>query len=277
MKSIVVGLALLTSVTAHAQTTWEHFSSGDGTAFEERWVVTEAIASMSSDETLASDMHLGAALQGDGGLFIWVAHASSEICKFADWKLAVDKTVIPVNPELREDTKATALFPTNDTESVNLLELFREGEKIAVRFHAKCDNMFYSNYIGGATMTYSLEGSNAALQFLTEDAPEVPGGWPRHSPARNSAELAAYQSAIAHKIARNWAIPASATEDTECVVRVRQDSGGVVISADIDSCNGDDAVRRSIKAAVMRASPLPEPSDPDLFQAELRITLRPYQ
>jgi len=35
VKSIVVVLALLTGVNAYSATTWEHFSSGDGTAFED--------------------------------------------------------------------------------------------------------------------------------------------------------------------------------------------------------------------------------------------------
>jgi len=43
------------------------------------------------------------------------------------------------------------------------------GEKVAVRFHANCDNMFYLNYIGTATMTYSLNGSSAALKFVAGD------------------------------------------------------------------------------------------------------------
>ena len=173
MKSIVVVLALLTGVNAYASDAWEQYSSGDGTAFEDRWVVTSAIKSMSSDETLASDMYLGAKLYKDGGLFVWVSHVSSELCEFSDWMLAVDKTVFPIKPELNEETKATALFPVDDADSVKLLKLFREGEKIAVRFHANCDNMFYLNYIGTATMTYSLSGSKAALQFLTEGAPEI--------------------------------------------------------------------------------------------------------
>ncbi len=97
----------------------------------------------------------------------------------------------------------------------------------------------------------------------------------RRLAAENSPEMAAYQYAISQKIQRSWAMPASANEDTVCVVRVRQTRTGDVISANIVSCNGDDAVRRSVEAAVMRASPLPEPSNPDLFRAELRITLRP--
>ncbi len=169
MKSIVVVLALLTGVNAYASDAWEQYSSGDGTAFEERWVVTSAIKSMSSNETLASDLQLGASLYEDGGLYVWVTHISSEICKFSDWKLAVDKTVIPIKPKLGEDTKATVLHPVDDAESANLLKLFSVGEKVAVRFHANCDNMFYLNYIGTATMTYSLNGSSAALKFVAED------------------------------------------------------------------------------------------------------------
>jgi colicin import membrane protein len=97
----------------------------------------------------------------------------------------------------------------------------------------------------------------------------------RRLAAENSPEMAAYTFAMAQKIRRSWAVPASANEDTVCVVRVRQTRTGDVISANIVSCNGDDAVRRSVEAAVMRASPLPGPSNPDLFREDLRITLRP--
>lgn len=97
----------------------------------------------------------------------------------------------------------------------------------------------------------------------------------RRRAAANSPEMAAYQFAISNKIRRNWAMPASVTPDTECIVMVRQTRTGEVISADIVSCNGDDAVKRSAEAAVRKASPLPQPSNPDVFRAELRIILRP--
>jgi len=99
----------------------------------------------------------------------------------------------------------------------------------------------------------------------------------RRMAAASSPAMAVYQNTIMQKIRRNWAMPASVTPDTVCVVMVRQTGRGDVISARITSCNGDDAVKRSIEAAVRRASPLPKPSDPDLFRAELRITMRPSQ
>lgn len=99
----------------------------------------------------------------------------------------------------------------------------------------------------------------------------------RRMAAESSPEMAVYQNMIIQKIRRNWAMPASVRPETECVVMVRQTRTGEVISARITSCNGDDAVKRTIEAAVMKASPLPQPSSQDLFRAELRITMRPPQ
>jgi colicin import membrane protein len=95
----------------------------------------------------------------------------------------------------------------------------------------------------------------------------------RRFTARNSAEMAAYQFAIAQKIRRNWAVPASAGPETRGRVRVTQLPGGDVVGVNIISCNGDDAVRRSVEAAIRRSSPLPEPANPDLFDRNLTLNL----
>ena len=95
----------------------------------------------------------------------------------------------------------------------------------------------------------------------------------RRFAARNSAEMAAYQFAIAQKVRRNWAVPASAGPETKCSVRVTQLPGGEVVGVDIISCNGDAAVLRSVEAAIRRSSPLPKPVDPDLFDRNLTLNL----
>jgi colicin import membrane protein len=48
-----------------------------------------------------------------------------------------------------------------------------------------------------------------------------------------------------------------------------------VTNVRIGNCNGDQAVRESIEAAVYRASPLPPPPDPSLFERSLEITFKP--
>ncbi|MGI9235261.1 MAG: cell envelope integrity protein TolA, partial [Woeseiaceae bacterium] len=91
--------------------------------------------------------------------------------------------------------------------------------------------------------------------------------------AIDSGALAVYMEQIRQKIYRNWSVPASAREDLDCAVRVRQAPGGDVIGVTILTCNGDDAVRRSIDAAIKRSSPLPEPSDPNLFDRNILLNL----
>lgn len=93
--------------------------------------------------------------------------------------------------------------------------------------------------------------------------------------ANSSPAMDAYRFAIAQRIRRYWAVPASANADTLCTVRVRQIPGGEIVGVTILSCNGDEAVERSIEAAAHRSSPLPEPSNPDLFRPILEINLRP--
>lgn len=95
--------------------------------------------------------------------------------------------------------------------------------------------------------------------------------------AMSSGEMDRYIYAIRRKIEQNWIAPASATPGLECVINVRQVPGGQVISATIERCNGDAAVVRSIEAAVLKASPLPEPDNPALFERNLRIIFKPEQ
>lgn len=99
----------------------------------------------------------------------------------------------------------------------------------------------------------------------------------RRMAANDSPAMAAYQFAIAQKIRRNWSVPASASPDTVCVANVRQLAGGEIVGVTIISCNGDEAVKRSVEAAIHRSSPLPRPSDPDLFRPLLELNLRPEQ
>ena len=99
----------------------------------------------------------------------------------------------------------------------------------------------------------------------------------RRMAANDSPAMAAYQFAIAQKIRRNWSVPASASPDTVCVANVRQLAGGEIVGVTIISCNGDEAVKRSVEAAIHRSSPLPRPSEPGLFRPLLELNLRPEQ
>ncbi|MCS6946695.1 MAG: TonB C-terminal domain-containing protein, partial [Steroidobacteraceae bacterium] len=97
----------------------------------------------------------------------------------------------------------------------------------------------------------------------------------RAAALRAGPEALAWASVIAAHIQRQWFRPPSAQPGLRCVIIVDQIPGGVVTSARIADCNGDAVVRQSIEAAVMRASPLPPPPDPALFERRLEIVFAP--
>jgi colicin import membrane protein len=95
------------------------------------------------------------------------------------------------------------------------------------------------------------------------------------SAARAGPALANWEAQIAAKITRAWLRPPTARPGIECMLYVTQVPGGEVTQVSIGDCNGDQAVRESIQAAVYRASPLPPPPDPSLFDRNLKIDFKP--
>jgi colicin import membrane protein len=86
-----------------------------------------------------------------------------------------------------------------------------------------------------------------------------------------------YISLLRNKIQNAWIKPPSATAGVDCLVQVTQVPGGEVTGARVTQCNGDAAVRQSIENAVYRASPLPDPPDPALFERNLSLRFRPNE
>jgi colicin import membrane protein len=81
-----------------------------------------------------------------------------------------------------------------------------------------------------------------------------------------------YYLAIQSLVTQNWLRPPTAQEGLDCRVHVVQIPGGEVISANIvGRCNGDEATRRSIIAAVERAGALPYRGFEDVFEREINF------
>jgi colicin import membrane protein len=97
----------------------------------------------------------------------------------------------------------------------------------------------------------------------------------RAAALRSSGALATWLGQIANRIQRAWIRPPSAKPGLDCMVYVTQVPGGEVTNVRVGQCNGDAAVRQSIESAVLRASPLPPPPDPALFDRNLEIRFIP--
>jgi len=99
----------------------------------------------------------------------------------------------------------------------------------------------------------------------------------RQMAARASGATQSWIAAIQGRIQRAWLRPPSARAGLDCTVLVTQVPGGEVTAVRVTSCNGDESVRASIEAAVYRASPLPPPPDPEMFERNLELHFRPVE
>lgn len=93
--------------------------------------------------------------------------------------------------------------------------------------------------------------------------------------AREAGLLARYKAELTGRVQRAWIRPPSARAGLRCTVHVTQVPGGTVTSVVVGDCNADPAVRQSIETAVYRASPLPPPPDPSLFDRNLTLEFAP--
>jgi colicin import membrane protein len=94
--------------------------------------------------------------------------------------------------------------------------------------------------------------------------------------ARASGEMAAWGSAITARIRENWHPPPGVNSDLQCELHITQDTGGRVTNVRVGAaCNGGDAVREAVKQAAYRASPLPAPPEPSLFEANITVNFKP--
>lgn len=87
--------------------------------------------------------------------------------------------------------------------------------------------------------------------------------------------LGQYLAAVQNAVTQNWLRPDN-MPNVPCVVHIVQLPGGDVMSAKVDSsCPYDDAGKRSVENAVLRAQPLPYKGFESVFQRNLTFTFRP--
>lgn len=77
--------------------------------------------------------------------------------------------------------------------------------------------------------------------------------------------VASYSGLIRQKVERNWLQPPGDITGLSCTVRVRLIPGGDVIDVQVIKSSGNTYFDRSVELATRKASPLPLPNDPAMF------------
>ena len=93
--------------------------------------------------------------------------------------------------------------------------------------------------------------------------------------AANSDLRSQYAAAIQNAVTQNWTRPDN-MPNVPCTVDIVQLPGGNVMSAKVvGNCPYDDAGKRSVENAVLRAQPLPYKGFESVFQREITFTFTP--
>ena len=177
------------------------------------------------------------------------AAAKAAADKAAAKKLAAEKAQKAAEAKLAAERKAK-----QEAEARAKAEAAREAQQLAQQLKAE-----------QAERASAADLQNQLQKEERLDALE-------HGPAEEE-----YVAAIVARISQAWIRPASAQPGVKCTVHLTQIAGGEVTHVTVEDCNGDEAVRQSVQTAAYRASPLPAPPDPALFQSNIIVTFAPDQ
>lgn len=97
----------------------------------------------------------------------------------------------------------------------------------------------------------------------------------RDAAAANSKALAAWADKVRARVRSNIILPQDIKGNPEAIFDVVQLPTGEVISAKLRRSSGMRALDEAIERAILKASPLPKPDRPDLFQRAFELKYRP--
>ena len=97
----------------------------------------------------------------------------------------------------------------------------------------------------------------------------------QESQAINQAVLAEWNAALTAAITRNWAKPPGIDPTLKCKLHLNLSPVGQVLSASVVTGSGNALFDSSVLAAVYKASPLPLPRDPTVFQPGINVYFSP--
>jgi colicin import membrane protein len=95
--------------------------------------------------------------------------------------------------------------------------------------------------------------------------------------ARMAGVVDKYKALILGAIGQQWILPDRVNTSLSSRFKIRLAPNGAVLDVQLTRSSGDAVLDRSAEAAIYKASPLPVPSEPDMFHVfrEISLTVRP--
>lgn len=95
--------------------------------------------------------------------------------------------------------------------------------------------------------------------------------------AKIATEIEKYKALITDAISRQWILPENIDHDAKSLFRIRLAEDGLVLEVSLLKSSGDPILDRSAQNAIHKASPLPVPQDPKMFNIfrDIKLTVNP--
>ena len=92
--------------------------------------------------------------------------------------------------------------------------------------------------------------------------------------AKMKGKVDKYKALILQVISQHWRVPPNINKKLSAELMIRLAPGGTVLDVQLIKSSGDDALDRSARAAIFKASPLPVPSNLDEFSPFRQFVLK---
>jgi colicin import membrane protein len=121
------------------------------------------------------------------------------------------------------------------------------------------------------------EKRKAADSAAQEAAKELANLKAQQASSAKSNALADYIAKIKGKVRGNIVLPGDIKGNPEAVFEVTQLPSGEVLNVKLKKSSGNSAWDNATERAILKSSPLPKPTQPDLFSRSLELKFRPLE
>lgn len=180
------------------------------------------------------------------------------------------KKVIEKKPEIMQTKKPTIVIPDKKQKQ-------REQEKMAQDLLAdmkKQKNMQKKAKYNEIAKAFENEIKQLKTKSLTQDIQRAEKPLSGANVAQAQGEVDKYKALILQAISQHWLLPPNVDKKLTAQLLIRLAPGGTVLDVQLIKSSGNDAIDRSARSAVYKASPLPVPDHSAEFEAFRQFVLK---
>lgn len=189
----------------------------------------------------------------------------------------VKKPTAKADKEQKQKQQEIAQAKEEAKKNEQLLSKQRHEEEEALLEKALKEESKQSTNVMPTHLLASKNNENQEADLESEVSAESQQLNASQTQADSAGEMNKYKQLVIDSISRRWLVPETDNNELACQLLVHVGPGGVVLNIDTLKESGDPNLDRSARNAVMKSSPLPVPTDSELFDKfrSLRLTFRP--